>query len=133
MTLSRATSLAAFLKKLEKRNARAIWEAGIPRFEALLAAYENLNTHMFLGLIYAKLGRRTQALEHARRALEISPGDPWGLYLKGKIHSILGETREAGATLREAVAKGFGDLGMLADDQRYLIGLYNLRYDAKCR
>src|SRR5436309_4441833 len=123
MTLSRATTLAAFLKKLEKRTARAIWEAGIPRFEALLAAYENLNTHMFLGLIYAKLGRRTQALEHARRALEISPGDPWGLYLKGKIHSILGETREAVATLREAVAKGFVNLGMFDYHQNHLMGL----------
>jgi hypothetical protein len=65
--------------------------------------------------------------------LEIRPGDPWGLYLKGKIHSILGETREAVATLREAVGKGFVNLGMFDYHQSRLMGLYNVRNDAEFR
>ena len=53
--------------------------------------------------LYSDLGRHADALEHARRALELSPDHPTALLVLGRAHSAAGRHEEAIAAHRRMV------------------------------
>ena len=71
-------------------QARKTWVEGTQRLEAKLGAVENVRTRIWLGLMYAELGEKENALRHAERALADNPNDPWALYQNSLIHARLG-------------------------------------------
>ena len=50
------------------------------------------------------------------KALELSPGDPVMLYNGGCLYSQLGEKERAIATLKQAIAAGYWNLGWMQHD-----------------
>jgi len=92
-------------------RARQIWMEGIRQTVEIVARRDSSVTRAFLGIMYAKLGMRVQALGEAQRALAEDPQIPAVRYFVAKIYAILGDRDEAISHLKQAVANGFLTLG----------------------
>jgi len=55
----------------------------------------------------AKLGDSNEALQHIRRAADLSPDDNAVLYKRAVVHALLRQRAEAVEWLRKAIAKGY--------------------------
>ena len=55
----------------------------------------------------AKLGDSAEALQHIRRAVELSPDDNAVLYKRAVVHALLRQRAEAVEWLRKAIEKGY--------------------------
>jgi TolB-like protein/Flp pilus assembly protein TadD len=110
-------------------QARTAWLGGAQLFEARVAAVENERTRINMGLIYARLGERDKALQHAQRAVSLHSDDPWVLYQTCLINAWLGRRREALDYFKQALAHDFLSVHYVAHDQRPNLALYNLRDD----
>jgi tetratricopeptide (TPR) repeat protein len=71
---------------------------------AVEIAPNNADAHLFLAHHYSNLGRKQEALSHARRARELNPVSPLIAALEGLYLSHQGEHEEAVRRLREAVS-----------------------------
>ncbi|UCC74635.1 MAG: tetratricopeptide repeat protein [Gemmatimonadota bacterium] len=114
LALVEADSLRPFYWKAQLLELMGRAEAAGAEYEAALRVYEELIRerpdhafyHSSLGFIYAKLGRRDEALAHGRRALELRPtlSDPWAsgeeqLFHFAETLVVLGQPEEAIAHL----------------------------------
>jgi hypothetical protein len=96
----------------------------------LLDRHENPYARSSLGRIYAKLGKREQALHHVERLLAPDPHHPVFLFFAAETRALVGDRRGALDALKAAVENGFFNLPMIDGMTRPAIGtLYSLRND----
>jgi serine/threonine protein kinase/tetratricopeptide (TPR) repeat protein len=91
----------------QPEKAREVWLEGVRVGEAQAAKVENVRTRMWLGHLYAKLGKREKAVEQVKRSLDIEPKNAWVLYQSGEIHALLGDKDSAVSYLKQANERGF--------------------------
>jgi eukaryotic-like serine/threonine-protein kinase len=60
-----------------------------------------------IGLLYAKMGDQTQALQYTRMARSKAPSDVQLMYSEGQVYALLDQPSKAIAAYRQAVAKGY--------------------------
>lgn len=114
----------------DPRGATEIWSEAARRGESLLERYENPNSHVSLGWVYAKLGKREQALYHARQMLAPDPHHPVFLFFAAETRALVGDRRGALDALKAAVENGFFNLPMIDGMARLKIGTFHsLRND----
>jgi TolB-like protein/Tfp pilus assembly protein PilF len=113
----------------DEKGAAEIWRAGAREAERELQEQENLHNRIWLGLLYARLGKREQALDQVNRALAPDPRHPWFLYFTARIHGLLDNRRQALDHLRAAIENGFLMLPYLELDLWPMMGFYKLRDD----
>jgi TolB-like protein/Flp pilus assembly protein TadD len=82
----------------------------------LLQNPDDSRARMVYAISLASLGRRDEATTEGAKALELSPGDPVMLYNGGCLYSQLGEKERAIATLKQAIAAGYWNLGWMQHD-----------------
>ena len=95
----------------------------------LLARNENSLTRVLHGMIYAKLGRREQALRNLEQSLATEPQHPVLLFFAAQARALLGLRREALDTLKAAVENGFFNLPMIEYLTRSGMSFHILRDD----
>ena len=61
-----------------------------------------------LGLLYAKKGDTTNALQYTNQARAISPDDVQLMYSEAQVKALIGQPDEALKSLRQALEKGYG-------------------------
>jgi DNA-binding winged helix-turn-helix (wHTH) protein/TolB-like protein/Flp pilus assembly protein TadD len=110
-------------------GAKAMWTSAVRYREALLARNKNLEPSIQDGMIYAKLGRREQALQNLQQSLATFPHHPVRLYFTAQTHALLGHRREALDTLKAAVENGFFNLPMIEYHTRPGLSFHILRDD----
>jgi tetratricopeptide (TPR) repeat protein len=110
-------------------GAKEIWTKGVRYGEALLAKNENAAHGSMDGMIYAKLGRREQALRNLQQSLATEPHHPLFLFFAAQTHALLGDRRQALDTLKAAVENGFFNLPMIEYHTRPRLSFHNLRDD----
>jgi tetratricopeptide (TPR) repeat protein len=114
-------------------SARSEVRADVAEVENLLARSDSSRIRMVLGLEYAELGRRADALEQVRRAQALSPGNSFILFYAGETHAILGNQREALSYLRQAVDRGWVALYYFDQHERPYFPLHSLIDDPEFR
>jgi TolB-like protein/Tfp pilus assembly protein PilF len=110
-------------------GAKEIWTEGVRYGEALLAKNENGAGRALDGMIYAKLGRREQALRNLQLSLATDPQNPTRLFFAAQTRALLGLRREALDTLKTAVENGFFNLPMIEYHSRPGLSFHILRDD----
>jgi tetratricopeptide (TPR) repeat protein len=110
-------------------GAKEIWSQGVRYGEALLARNENGSARALDGMIYAKLGRREQALRNLQQSLATDPQHPMCLFFAAQTRALLGLRREALDTLKAAVESGFFNLPMIDYHSRPGLSFHILRDD----
>jgi len=60
-----------------------------------------------LGLLYAKIGDQTQAVQYTRLALAKKPSDLQLIYGEAQVYCLLGQPDKSMSALRQAIAKGW--------------------------
>ncbi len=110
-------------------RAREVWTEGAGRVESLLAVREHQHARAFLGVMYAKLGLREQALEQAGRLMAAHPRSSYVPFFMAQLHAILGNRREALDCLRLAVDSGFRMLPFLYYHTRPALAFQTLGVD----
>ena len=113
----------------DQAGAREMWAKGVRYGEALLARNENPMTRVLHGMIYAKLGRREQALRNVEQSLATDPQHPVLLFFAAQTRALLGLRREALDTLKAAVENGFFNLPMIEYLTRPGMSFHILRDD----
>ena len=104
-------------------------EAQVRHGEDLLARNENPGARSIDAMIYAKLGRREQALRNLQQSLAADPHNPVLLWFATQTRSLLGLRREALDTLKVAVENGFFNLPMIEYVTGPGLSLHALRND----
>ena len=112
-------------------GAKEIWTEGVRYGEALLAKNEDGAGRALDGMIYAKLGRREQALRSLQLSLAADPQHPRHLFFAAQTRALLGLRREALDTLKAAVENGFFNLPMIEYHSRPGLSFHILRDDAE--
>jgi TolB-like protein/Flp pilus assembly protein TadD len=82
----------------------------------LLQNPDDSRARMFYAVSLAEIGRKDEALDEGRKALEINPDDARMLYNCGCLYSRLGEVQRAVDMLQQAVSRGFSDVGWMKHD-----------------
>ena len=82
----------------------------------LLQNPDDSRARMFYAVSLAEIGRKDEALDEGRKALEINPDDARMLYNCGCLYSRLGEVQRAVEMLQQAVSRGFSDVGWMKHD-----------------
>ena len=90
------------------------------------SVYDNIRELKYLALAYQKQGRNddadallNQSLGLAKRALEQGWATPTIYYRTAQVYALLGDSDEAIALLRQAVDKGWREVGVLEADPRW--------------
>jgi len=78
-------------------------------------------------MIYAKLGRREEALRNLEQSLAPDPQHPVTLFFAAQTRALLGFRREALDTLKAAVENGFFNLPMIEYHTRPGLSFHILR------
>jgi serine/threonine protein kinase/tetratricopeptide (TPR) repeat protein len=60
-----------------------------------------------IGLLYAKMGDQTQAVQYARMARAKAPSEVQLIYSEGQVYALLGQPAKAITAYRQAVARGY--------------------------
>jgi tetratricopeptide (TPR) repeat protein len=110
-------------------GAKDIWTRGVHYAEALRAKSENPAPSVMDSIIYAKLGRRAQALRNLQESLAKDPNHPVSLFFAAQTRALLGLRREALDTLKAAVENGFFTLPMIEYHSRPGLSFHILRDD----
>jgi DNA-binding winged helix-turn-helix (wHTH) protein/tetratricopeptide (TPR) repeat protein len=110
-------------------EAQAAWVRAAAHMEERLLRADNDRSRVFLGLIYARLHESRTAREQVRRALALSPGDPWVLFFASEIYALLGDRTAALESVRESVSSGFLGLHLLDYYQQAPNGWYAYRQE----
>ena len=110
-------------------GAGEVWAKGVRYGESLLSRNENPVTRVLHGMIYAKLGRREQALRNLEQSLATEPQHPVLLFFAAQARALLGLRREALDTLKAAVENGFFNLPMIEYLTRSGMSFHILRDD----
>jgi eukaryotic-like serine/threonine-protein kinase len=76
-------------------------------FQALLVNPRSASTMGDLGLLYAKKGDATNALQYTNQARAISPDDLQLMYSEAQVKALIGKPEEALKSLRLALQKGY--------------------------
>lgn len=113
----------------DQTGAREMWDKGVRYGEVLLARNENPMTRVLHGMIYAKLGRREQALRNMEQSLATDPQHPRLLFFAAQTRALLGLRHEALDTLKVAVENGLFNLPMIEYLTRPGMSFYILRDD----
>jgi adenylate cyclase len=82
----------------------------------LLQNPDDARARMFYAISLSEVGRREDAMQEGATALELSPGDSVMLYNGACLYAQMGETRQAIATLRQAIAAGVENYGWMKND-----------------
>jgi serine/threonine protein kinase/Flp pilus assembly protein TadD/TolB-like protein len=89
-------------------------QAGAAYSKAISLAFQELQVNPRsasimgdLGLLYAKKGDATNALQYTKQARSIKPDDPQLLYSEAQVETMIGKPEEALKPLKEAMAKGW--------------------------
>jgi DNA-binding winged helix-turn-helix (wHTH) protein/TolB-like protein/Flp pilus assembly protein TadD len=112
----------------DNAGAKAIWTNAVRHGEALLAKSENQG-RILDSMIYAKLGRREDALRNLQQSLAPDPQHPVTLFFAAQTRALLGLRREALDTLKAAVENGFYNLPMIVYHTRPGLSFHILRED----
>lgn len=110
-------------------GAKEIWTKAVRDGEALLAKNENPAARSTDGMIYAKLGRREQALRNLQQSLATDPHHPLFLFFAAQTRALLGDRRQALDTLKAAVENGFLNLSLIEYHTRPGLSFHILRDD----
>jgi tetratricopeptide (TPR) repeat protein len=110
-------------------EAYAAWTRAAAQAEARLRRTDNDRTRIFLGLMYARLKKVRAAREQVRRALALSPRDPWVYFFASELYAVLGDRTAAINSLRQSVSGGFLGLHYLDYYQQSPNGWYAQRRD----
>jgi len=98
-------------------EARRSWSEAVRLCqEALRVDPRSAETLGQLAVYEAKLGRHASAQTHARRALELDPGDPDAHFRAAVVHALGGKADPAVAALAQALERGFSRSVALEDD-----------------
>jgi adenylate cyclase len=82
----------------------------------LLQNPDDSRARMVYATCLASFGRKDEAVNEGAKALELSPGDPVMLYNGACLYSQLGEVARGIATLKQAVAAGYWNVGWMQHD-----------------
>jgi DNA-binding winged helix-turn-helix (wHTH) protein/TolB-like protein/Flp pilus assembly protein TadD len=109
-------------------GARAIWSSGLRSGQTALANNDN-PTSILDSMIYAKLGRREEALRSLQQSLAPDPQHPVSLFFAAQTRALLGLRRDALNTLKAAVDNGFFNLPMIEYHTHPGLSFHILRND----
>ena len=82
----------------------------------LLQNPDDSRARMVYATCLASFGRKDEAVTEGAKALELSPGDPVMLYNGGCLYAQLGDVARAIATLKQAIAAGYWNVGWMQHD-----------------
>jgi tetratricopeptide (TPR) repeat protein len=108
-------------------GAKEVWRKAVSDREAMLAS--DSEDRIQDSMIYAKLGRREQALRNLQQYLAPDPQHPVRLYFAAQTRALLGLRREALDVLKAAVENGFFNLPMIDYNMRPGLSFHILRDD----
>lgn len=114
-------------------GAREKWTRAVRSAEVLLNEHEHPGARAITAMIYAKLGRREEALRNVDRALQSDGQNPVLLFFVSQTRALLGLRADALATLKAAVDNGFFNLPMIRYLTRPGLGFHGLRADREFR
>lgn len=113
----------------DQRGATEVWTNGLRYREALAARNDSPYNHSALGMTYAALRQREQALHHMRESLSPEPHHPIFLWFAAEIYGLLGERQQSLRSLRAAIENGFFNLPMIDFVTRPMMPFAILRDD----
>ena len=99
----------------------------------MLNQHEHPTARAMTAMIYAKLGRREEALRNVDRALQSDAQNPVLLFFASQTRALLGLRGEALATLKAAIDNGFFNLPMIRYHIRPGLAFHALREDREFR
>lgn len=90
---------------------------GLKVYEKYLSQHpDDARAHMYFATDLVQIGKIDQAKSEAKKALELSPGDPLMLYNAACFYAQLGEKRLAIDSLKNAIAIGYAEFEWLKRD-----------------
>jgi len=90
---------------------------GLKAYERYLSQHpDDARAHMYLATDLVQVGRIEEAKIEAKKALELSPGDPLMLYNAGCFYAQMGEKNLAIDSIRNAIATGYAEFEWLKRD-----------------
>lgn len=90
------TAVAAAVGRAEIDLLRGTYADGVARLEAIRdSGRDDADWHAALAALLAEVGRYAEALEHNRKALDITPGHCRARWLLGSLYEYLGRDRRA--------------------------------------
>ena len=107
-----------------KEKYKEILNLGLKVYAKYLSQHpDDARAHMYFATDLAQIGKIEKSKAEAKKALELSPGDPLMFYNAGCFYSQLGEKKLAIDSIKNALASGFSELEWLKRD----IDLENIR------
>jgi len=107
----------AFGRLGEKEKYKEALHNGLKVYERYLTQHpDDARAHMYLATDLVQVGRIEEAKIEAKKALELSPGDPLLLYNAACFYAQLGEKRMAVDSLKNAIAIGYAEFEWLKRD-----------------
>jgi len=101
----------------EKEKYKEALHNGLKVYERYLTQHpDDARAHMYLATDLVQVGRIEEAKIEAKKALELSPGDPLMLYNAACFYAQLGEKRMAVDSLKNAIAIGYAEFEWLKRD-----------------
>jgi TolB-like protein/Flp pilus assembly protein TadD len=101
----------------EKENYTQTLQEGLAVYYRYLSQHpDDARAHMYLATDLVQVGRIEEAKSEAKKALELSPGDPLMLYNASCFYAQLGEKRLAIESLKNAIAIGYAEFEWLKRD-----------------
>ncbi len=101
-------------RQSEARAARDQLLERLPNY--ILQNPDDSRARMFYAVTLAEAGRKEDAIREGANALEISPDDPMMLYNCACLHARLGESQRSLELLRQAIARGYLNVGWMKND-----------------
>jgi len=107
----------AFGRLNDKEKYTESLNKGLKVYEKYLSQHpDDARAHMYLATDLVQIGKIEEAKSEAKKALELSPGDPLMLYNAACFYAQLGEKRLAVDSLKNAIAIGYAEFEWLKRD-----------------
>ena len=101
----------------DKEKYKETLHNGLKAYQRYLSQHpDDARAHMYLATDLVQVGRIEEAKIEAKKALELSPGDPLMLYNAGCFYSQLGEKKLAIDSIRNSIAAGYAEFEWLKRD-----------------
>ena len=101
----------------DKEKYKETLQKGLKAYERYLSQHpDDARAHMYLATDLVQVGKVEEAKNEAKKALELSPGDPLMLYNAGCFYAQLGEKKLAIDSIRNAIAAGYAEFEWLKRD-----------------
>lgn len=101
----------------EKENMDAIIQKMLAMFPLYLAKHpDDARSHIHYAIQLAAVGKGDEALEQAKKAIELSPDDPLMFYNAACVYSRLNQKTQAVETLQKSILAGLEDYEWIKSD-----------------